>query len=158
MGMAGQCPAIHVEIDMLGFGPLGSAPLGAIPAELTRKLDESTRTVKLAVRGLIIPERPTEHGVLLKSTSNIWTEIVSQLGSDWSVAYQLDDRAWEELVAGAFSKAGYDEVVLTPRSNDHGRDVIATRHGVGCVKILGSGRLSNQAILFPTTTFAHCLE
>ena len=29
-------------------------------------------------------------------------------------------------------------VILTPRSGDHGRDVIATKRGVGCVKILGS--------------------
>jgi restriction system protein len=29
-------------------------------------------------------------------------------------------------------------VVLTPRSGDHGRDVIAIRKGVGCVKVIGS--------------------
>jgi restriction system protein len=42
------------------------------------------------------------------------------------------------MIAGAFKRAGYDDVILTPRSGDHGRDVIATRHGIGCVKILGS--------------------
>jgi restriction system protein len=29
-------------------------------------------------------------------------------------------------------------VTLTPRSGDHGRDVIAIKHGVGCIKIIGS--------------------
>src|SRR5262249_58606614 len=44
---------------------------------------------------------------------------------------------WEEIVAGAFNKAQY-EVTLTPRSGDHGRDVIAIKRGVGCIKIIGS--------------------
>ena len=42
-----------------------------------------------------------------------------------------------KCVVGAFSKANY-EVTLTPRSGDFGRDVIAIRRGVGCVKIIGS--------------------
>lgn len=46
--------------------------------------------------------------------------------------------AWEEIIAGAFKKEGYDEVILTPRSGDDGRDVIAIRKGIGTVKILGS--------------------
>jgi restriction system protein len=68
----------------------------------------------------------------------IWTEIVEQLSSDWARAYELAPAQWEELIAGAFNKANYDEVVLTPRSGDHGRDVIAIKHGVGCIKIIGS--------------------
>jgi restriction system protein len=41
------------------------------------------------------------------------------------------------MLAGAMSADGY-EVTLTPRSGDHGRDVIAVKHGVGCIRILGS--------------------
>src|ERR1700674_1689501 len=33
---------------------------------------------------------------------------------------QSQAERWEEIVAGAFKKAGYDEVTLTPRSGDHG--------------------------------------
>jgi restriction system protein len=36
------------------------------------------------------------------------------------------------------SRDGYHEVTLTPRSGDLGRDVIAIKHGVGCMKVLGS--------------------
>jgi len=92
----------------------------------------------LSISGLIIPERNVPDGTLIKATSDLWTEIVQSLGSDWSKAYQLKPEQWEELVAGAFKKAGYDDVILTPRSGDHGRDVIAIRHGIGCVKIIGS--------------------
>jgi restriction system protein len=41
----------------------------------------------------------------------------------------------EEIVAAAYERAGWDEVILTPRSGDHGRDVIAARKGFGAIKI-----------------------
>jgi restriction system protein len=64
--------------------------------------------------------------------------MVDRLTTDWSLAYELPPARWEEIIAGAFQKAGYDEVVLTPRSGDHGRDVIAIRRGIGCIKVIGS--------------------
>jgi hypothetical protein len=33
-------------------------------------------------------------------------------------ASQLTPEAWEELIAGAFKKDGYDEAILTPRSGE----------------------------------------
>ncbi len=38
--------------------------------------------------------------------------------------------ALEKRIAGAYERAGYPEVVLTPRSGDAGRDIIATKPGV----------------------------
>jgi restriction system protein len=93
---------------------------------------------RFSVSSIIIPERSVAEGTLIKSTSIIWMELVRQLGSDWSIAYQLSPKDWEEIVAGAFKRALYDDVILTPGSGDHGRDVIAIKHGVGSVKIIGS--------------------
>lgn len=115
---------------MLGFGPIGSSALGALP--------HGSHAAVLVVNGIIIPERKTAEGILLRSTSAIWIDIVKRLSGDWSVARQLTAEQWEEIVAGAFSKDGFDEVTLTPRSGDFGRDVIAIRRGIGCLKILGS--------------------
>jgi restriction system protein len=42
------------------------------------------------------------------------------------------------LIAAAFEQDGYDEVILTPRSGDFGRDVVASKKGVGCVRIIDS--------------------
>jgi restriction system protein len=42
------------------------------------------------------------------------------------------------MIAGAFDEAGFDEVTLTPRSRDFGRDVIAVKHGVGSLRIIDS--------------------
>ena len=122
---------------MLGFGPLGAMALGEIPRDVSTRIADSTKIVKLSVSGIIIPDGKTAEGILVRSASAIWTEVAQMLGKDWAVAYQLSPENWEELVAGAFQKTGY-EVTLTPRSGDHGRDVIATKHGVGSVKILGS--------------------
>jgi restriction system protein len=98
----------------------------------------SSRTeVDLSIASVIVPERVDARGVLVKSTSLVWGAIVNELYRDWTRAYSIPPEKWEEIVAGAFSRAGFD-VILTPRSRDHGRDVIATTKGVGCVKIIGS--------------------
>src|ERR1700743_630376 len=120
---------------MLGFGPIGSGPIGVGPVAL--RLADGAKQVKSWLSGIIIPERKGADVILLKSTSAVWQEIAEKLGADWTLAYRLSPQNWEEIVAGAFKKCGY-EVVLTPRSGDYGRDVIATRSGVGCVKIIGS--------------------
>ncbi len=124
---------------MPAFGALTEfAVAEAPPVDWPKKILESVDRVTLCVSSLVIPDKSVAEGVLIKSTSVVWSEIVEQLGSDWSVAYQLPWEKWEELIAGAFTKDGYDEVTLTPRSGDGGRDVIAIKHGVGCVKIIGS--------------------
>jgi restriction system protein len=133
---------------MLGFGAIGEFALGQVPS-LPRKIAESTDKATLLISSVIIPDRPVDEGILIKSTSFLWGEIVEQLSSDWSLAYQLPPERWEEIVAGAFKKAGYDEVTLTPRSGDHGRDVIAVKKGIGCVKIIGSVKAYGPKHLVP---------
>ncbi|MGX1320768.1 restriction system protein [Bradyrhizobium sp. USDA 377] len=64
--------------------------------------------------------------------------MVRVLGQDWTEAFRVPPEKWEEIVAGAFDRAGYDQVTLTPRSGDFGRDVIAVKNGVGTIKVLGS--------------------
>ena len=112
----------------------GQSTLAAAAAVLTAR----ARSATLSVSSVIIPERSTAQGILIRSTSLVWDEIVQALGDDWTLAYRLTPDKWEEIVAGAFKKAQYDEVTLTPRSGDHGRDVIAIKRGIGCVKIIGS--------------------
>jgi restriction system protein len=93
---------------------------------------------ELSLQSVIIPQTTVAEGILVRSTSAVWLSIIQRLKDDWSQAYSIPWRMWEEIIAGAFKRAGYDEVVLTPRSADNGRDVIATRNGVGSVRILGS--------------------
>ncbi len=108
------------------------------PTGIPLPLSLMVQVPSLTVSSLIIPEGKTQSGLLIKSTSALWGSIAKELGKDWSLAYQIPSDRWEEIVAGAFKMDGYDEVILTPRSGDYGRDVIAIKHGIGCVKVLGS--------------------
>jgi restriction system protein len=92
----------------------------------------------LVISKLIIPEKKLEDGLVVLSTGIEWDEILKHLDRDWENAFKIPPEKWEELIAGAYKRAGFDEVILTPRSNDKGRDLIAYRHGVGTVKVLGS--------------------
>jgi restriction system protein len=63
-----------------------------------------------------------------------WFDIMELIQRDPDSTYQIDPRKWEELIAGAYDRQGF-EVILTPQSGDRGRDVIATRSDVGSIRI-----------------------
>lgn len=75
-------------------------------------------------------------GDLIVSVLPAWTKIIAMLERDPQAAFQIDARKWEEIIAGFYDEAGFDEVVLTPRSGDLGRDVIAVKHGLFTVRII----------------------
>jgi len=122
----------HLQLDHFFRSP--SSTLDAVDAIFRRDVSNAP----LLVGALVVPERKTAEGVLIKSASVLWMEVAKRLRTDWSIAYQIPPEKWEEMIAGAYSRAGFDEVILTPRSGDHGRDIIATRNGIGCIKIIGS--------------------
>lgn len=132
----------RAQVMKLAFGAL-------LARSLPVALDQATITVPLSISSIIIPSHRTTEGVLLRSTAALWDEIVAKLADNWEVAYELPPERWEELIAGAFQKEGYDEVTLTDRSGDFGRDVIAVKHGVGCIKIIGSVKAYKRGLLVP---------
>ena len=67
-----------------------------------------------------------------------WLRLVAAIKADPAIMFQMDPWRFEELVAGWYREMGFDEVTLNPRSADHGRDVIAVKHGVGCVRFIDS--------------------
>lgn len=99
---------------------------------------QASENFELSTASVIIPVKKETAGVLIQSIPLIWNEMIDYLQKDWGRIYELPPEKFEELIAGTFHRDGYDEVVLTPRSRDHGRDVIAIRNGIGCVKIIGS--------------------
>jgi restriction system protein len=104
-----------------------------LPAE--QPLDQPA---SLSLAGIVTAERKAVEGTLIKATGVVWNEVVRVLGNDWSRAFEIPPGKWEEIIAGAFDRAGFDQVILTPRSGDFGRDVVAIRNGVGTIKIIGS--------------------
>jgi hypothetical protein len=57
--------------------------------------------------------------------------------------YALNFAGSAEIIAAAYDKAGFDEVILTPRSGDYGRDVIAIKYGFGSVKFIDQVKAYN---------------
>ena len=90
----------------------------------------------LLLQTVIVPGEKTTEGQLIVAVTIPWFEIIALIGKDPSIVYQIDSRKWEEIIAGAYKKAGWDEVILTPRSGDRGRDVIATKRGIGSVRVI----------------------
>jgi restriction system protein len=118
--------------------PIAAEKRKELEALIDEAMAREANKPEISVSGIVIPEREGSEGTLIQSTSVAWLQIVRELGRDWRSAYEIPARTWEEIIAGAYKQAGFDEVVLTPRSADHGRDIIATRYGVGCIKIIGS--------------------
>lgn len=77
----------------------------------------------------------TADGQIISGVAVPWFEIISQLGADPDFLFKVPWRKLEEIVAGAYAREGW-QVILTPRSGDRGRDVIATRPGVCSIRIV----------------------
>ena len=90
---------------------------------------------EIMLKALLTLGRNDSEGRLVEAVAVPWYEILRLIQNDPEAAYRIDPRQWEEIVAGAYTRAGYDEVILTPRSGDKGRDVIATKFGVGSIRI-----------------------
>lgn len=97
---------------------------------LTREADE------LLLGAIVEPVDKVKDGDVVRLLTSAWLELVRMMQSNPNILYTIDPRKLEELIAGAYDKSGFDRVVLTPRSGDLGRDVIAEKHGWGCVKIV----------------------
>ncbi|MGH7214600.1 MAG: restriction endonuclease [Tepidisphaeraceae bacterium] len=88
-------------------------------------------------------EKGAKHldGDIIVAVTPLFRRFLRELERDPNSLYQLDPRQFEELIAGAYDEEGCDEVILTPRSGDKGRDVIATSRLFGTVRILDQVKL-----------------
>jgi len=97
--------------------------------------DPQPSTPTVTLKAVLTFGSSSEDGRLVEAVALPWFEILRVIQRDPDAAYQVDPRQWEGIIAGAYKSAGFDEVILTPRSGDRGRDVIATRFGVGSIRI-----------------------
>jgi restriction system protein len=104
-------------------------------AELSGTLTVFSST-SLLLQSVIVPGTKTAEGQLIEAVALPWFEIIELLKNDPSIAYKLPPRKWEEIIAAAYKKAGFEEVTLTPRSGDYGRDVIAVKRGLGFIRVI----------------------
>ncbi len=100
-------------------------------------------SANLLLQTVVIPGEKTYEGQLIQAVTIPWGEIIKLLQNDPAIAYQIPPRKWEEIIAGAYKKAGFDEVILTPRSGDYGRDIIAVKKGLGEIRIIDQVKAYN---------------
>jgi restriction system protein len=83
-------------------------------------------------------------GQIITLIDPVYSHLISVIEKNPEIIYEIDARKWEEIVAAAYDKAGFDEVILTPRSGDFGRDVIAIKKGFGSVKFIDQVKAYKQ--------------
>jgi restriction system protein len=90
----------------------------------------------ILVQAIVSLGEETSEGKIIEAVTLPWFEIIKCLEEDPDAMYKIPPRKWEEIIAGAYERAGFDEVILTPHSGDLGRDVIAVKKGLGTVRII----------------------
>lgn len=130
------CPACgetkrDFSIQLQGFASANSFGSGTLTVAET-----FPRLPGLLLQAVLLTGDKTNDGRLVAAVAPVWFDIIKLLERDPDAAFQIPPRKWEEIIAGSYEHAGYDKVILTPRSRDGGRDVIAMKHGSHTVKVV----------------------
>ncbi|MFO0863973.1 MAG: restriction endonuclease [Gemmataceae bacterium] len=103
----------------------------------------------ILLQSVVEKSEGTSEGQIVEAVSIPWFMIAKLIEKHPSVVYQIDPRKWEELIAGWYTAAGFDEVILTPRSSDFGRDVIAVKYGMLTVRVIDQVKAYKEDLLVP---------
>ena len=120
-----------------GFGRIGGI------GNFGRRMRVSKPNPELLLQSEIIEIGPKmDQGSIVQVYLVPWVEICRAIKNDPNVIFYFAQhpRKFEEFIAASYDKAGWDEVILTPHSNDGGRDVIATKKGYCSIRILDQAK------------------
>jgi restriction system protein len=131
-----------------GEGGMISAADAVAPVTVVMNLQEEPDTASMRgtaataanaqflLQAVVVPGEKTHEGQIIEAVTVPWFDIIEAILKDPKTAFEISPRKWEEIVAGAYHRAGFDEITLTPPSGDGGRDVIAVKKGLGVVRII----------------------
>jgi restriction system protein len=89
---------------------------------------------------LIESDSEVPEGSVVRMIAPAWLELVRLIQANPRIMESMEPRRFEELIAGGYKQAGFDNVILTPRSADHGVDIIAEKYGLGRIRIVDQVR------------------
>lgn len=95
-----------------------------------------TNDPRLVMQSLLLFGETTDEGKIVQAVTLPWFEILKLLENNPRAAFEIPPDKWEEIIAGAYRQSGFDDVTLTPRSGDYGRDVIAVKKGIGTIRVI----------------------
>ena len=100
--------------------------------------DKNENPVGLLLQAIVTPYGRDADGHYIRAISPPWLAILEEIKRNPNFLYEFSrhPRKFEEFIAGAYERAGWSEVILTPASGDKGRDVIASKTGYASVRIL----------------------
>jgi restriction system protein len=144
LNLSGHAPAVQITaVDSIGISVGEDISVqDVVGAYIESSAEPFSPTVAQALPEMLLQAAvvsiggKTSEGQLIVGAALPWFEIVRHLQRDPEFLYRIHWRRLEEIIAGAYEREGWPEVVLTPRSGDGGRDIIASRPGVGSVRIL----------------------
>jgi restriction system protein len=90
----------------------------------------------LLLQSAVIALTKADQGRLIQTVAASWFELIREMLRVPAVMYEIGPRKWEEIVAGVYVRAGFDEVILVAGPGDRGRDIIATKRGLGSVRVI----------------------
>ncbi len=108
--------------------------LGEVTLQAHAVVKHPSPDVMLGASIVLLGEKVTD-GEIVEAVALSWAGLVRELERDPNLMLRFDPRQLEEIIAAAYHADGF-EVVLTPRSGDLGRDVIATKPGRYSVRFL----------------------
>jgi restriction system protein len=140
------CPNCEAEARTIHASSVAQLHIRGSASATVTAARENSDLPALLMQTLIIPDGRNEEGQLIRAVAVPWFEIIEAIRRDPSLVFQISARKWEEIIAGAYKRAGFDDVVLTPHSGDFGRDVIAMKRGLGTVRIIDQSKPIDRAI------------
>jgi restriction system protein len=90
----------------------------------------------ILVQAIVEVHSKSSEGALVQTIGPIWRKLLRLLAVNPEVLRELTPRQLEEVVAASYEEEGFEEVTLTPRSGDLGRDVIAVKRGFCTVRVI----------------------
>jgi len=128
------CPFCGSKNTIIGVIARGAVSCGVhVEGKITFSIDDAP---SILLQSFVVPVGNTSEGAIIQAALVPWQEIIKLITRDSNAIFQIEARRWEEIIAAAYEQAGFDEVILTPRSGDYGRDVIAIKKGLGEVRIV----------------------
>jgi restriction system protein len=96
----------------------------------------SSTGLQLMLQAAVTVGERTDEGNIIQLLVPAWRRLAEAIVQNRKSLFELNPRESEELIAGAYKAEGYEIVILTPRSGDLGRDIIATRQDLGSIRII----------------------